>query len=110
MSKGHKKQIMQDKILNHANTILRSLSDSRLQFVSITKVELNNDFSMAKLFWDTYDSSKRGETLNSTELIESSSLYLVVTRSGEDNSSISLHVSLELFELSEFATRTLCSP
>ena len=35
------------------------MSDSRLQFLTITKVELTNDLSRAKIFWDTFDSEKK---------------------------------------------------
>lgn len=39
----------------------REISDPRLSMISITKVELNKDFSQAKIYWDTFDSSKRGD-------------------------------------------------
>lgn len=42
-------------------TLRRSISDPRLTFASITRVELLDDYSLAKVYWDTYDSSKRGE-------------------------------------------------
>jgi len=60
---------MQDKIMNQVNSILRNLSDVRLQFVSVTKVELNNDYSQAKLYWDTFDSSKRGDAKKALESV-----------------------------------------
>jgi ribosome-binding factor A len=57
-----KKEKLQDQILAEINRILRTeTSDQRLRFVSITKVEVNKDYSVAKVFWDTFDSSKRGD-------------------------------------------------
>ena len=59
MSGDFRKQKTEDRIQQIVNTLLKTLSDSRLQFLTITKVELSNDFSRAKVFWDTYDSSKK---------------------------------------------------
>jgi ribosome-binding factor A len=57
-----KKEKLQDQILSEINQILRTeTSDQRLRFVTVTKVEINTDFSVAKVFWDTFDSSKRGD-------------------------------------------------
>ena len=56
------KEKYQERILNEVNNILRfKLSDMRLQFVSATKVELDRDYSHAKVYWDTFDSSKKNE-------------------------------------------------
>ena len=53
---------LEEKILNGLNSMLRKdISDSRVKFVSVTRVELNNDFSIAKVYWDTFDSSTRGD-------------------------------------------------
>lgn len=52
-----------ERIQNIINSYLKTgLSDSRLTFVSITRVELNRDSSVASIYWDTFDSSKRGDT------------------------------------------------
>ncbi len=57
-----KKQKLEEKILFSSNALMRKeLRDKRLQFVSITKVELNSDMSVATLYWDTFDASKRGD-------------------------------------------------
>lgn len=58
--KSFKRDKYEDRILGEANSILRSkISDARLQFVSITKVELNKDYSVATLYWDTYNADSR---------------------------------------------------
>ena len=61
MSGDFRKQKTEDRIQQIVNTFVKTLSDSRLQFLTVTKVELTNDFSRAKIFWDTYDSSKKSE-------------------------------------------------
>lgn len=55
-----KKTKFEEKILNELNVILRQdLNDTRLQFASLTKVELSNDYSVATVYWDTFDSDRR---------------------------------------------------
>ncbi|MCT4640726.1 MAG: 30S ribosome-binding factor RbfA [Bacteriovoracaceae bacterium] len=59
---GPTKDTFEDKIKNALNMILRrEVSDPRLNLVSVTRVELNQDFSVAKVYWDTYDNSSRGD-------------------------------------------------
>ncbi|MCO4793444.1 MAG: 30S ribosome-binding factor RbfA [Bacteriovoracaceae bacterium] len=61
-NKNNKKEKFEERILHELNKALRSeFSDSRLQFVSFTKVELNSDLSEANVYWDTFDASKRGD-------------------------------------------------
>jgi len=63
MKAGFSKIKLEEKILHEINSLLRSgVSDLRVQFMSVTRVELNNDFSLAKVYWDTFDSSKRGDS------------------------------------------------
>lgn len=58
--KGVKKAKFEERILNELNLILRQeLSDTRLQFASITKVELSSDMSVATVYWDTFDKEKK---------------------------------------------------
>ncbi|OUR94849.1 ribosome-binding factor A [Halobacteriovorax marinus] len=65
---GSKKNILSEKILQGANAFLRtSVSDSSLTFVSITRVEVSDDASAAKLYWDTFDASKRGDSKKAIE-------------------------------------------
>jgi ribosome-binding factor A len=60
--KTFKKDKFEEKILHEINQIFRTrLSDTRLKFVSITKVELSSDYSEAKVYWDTFDAGKRGD-------------------------------------------------
>jgi len=61
MAVTFKKDKLQGRLLKEINIILRNLSDKRLQFVSVTKVELNHDNSNAVVYWDTFDASKRGD-------------------------------------------------
>lgn len=58
----------EERICFELNTYLRTvLSDPRLNMASITKVELNVDYSVAKAFWDTFDSSQRGDIKKALE-------------------------------------------
>lgn len=60
----------QEKILNSLNSFLRKdVGDPRFQFVSITKVELNQDYSQVKAFWDTFDLSKKEDIEKNIETI-----------------------------------------
>ena len=68
MKKPFKKAKYEEQLLNEINTFLRrELADSRLTFVSVTKVELNKDYSQAKVFWDTFDNQRRGEIKKAVE-------------------------------------------
>lgn len=58
--KKFKKEKYEEKILNDLNQYLRiGLRDPRLQFATITKVKLNNDFSLAYVYWDTYNEENK---------------------------------------------------
>lgn len=58
----------EEKILHELNSLLRTeASDPRVQFVTLTHVELNKDYSMAKVFWDTFDPKKRGDCKKAIE-------------------------------------------
>ncbi len=55
-----KKDRFQETILKELNGLLRrDISDSRLQLMTFTKVQLNADFSDAIIYWDTFDPSKK---------------------------------------------------
>lgn len=66
--KTFKKDKYEERILAEVNTFLRTkVNDPRLQFVSITKVELNRDFSVAQVYWDTFESSHKGDAKKAIE-------------------------------------------
>lgn len=77
-----KKTKFEERILNELNLILRQgLNDSRLQFASLTKVELSNDYSRADVYWDTFDGNKKegiAEALGSAQSKLRSSLAAVL--------------------------------
>lgn len=57
-----KKEKYEERLLNEINSLLRrGFNDARLTKVSVTKVEMSPDFGYATLYWDTYDSSTRGD-------------------------------------------------
>ena len=59
---SHSKLKYEELVRNAINSAFRrDLNDPRLTFVSITRVELSEDYANAKVWWDTFDSSKRGE-------------------------------------------------
>ncbi len=59
-----KKEKLEEKIRYEANEFLRrEISDHRLELTTISRVELNSDSTSAKVFWDTYDPSKKSEAL-----------------------------------------------
>lgn len=66
--KTFKKDKYEERILAEVNSLLRAkVNDPRLQFVSITKVELNRDFSVAQVYWDTFETSQRGDAKKAIE-------------------------------------------
>tara|TARA_B100001971_G_C18268008_1_gene596109 strand:- start:41714 stop:42070 length:357 start_codon:yes stop_codon:yes gene_type:complete len=67
-SGSHSKTIFEDKIKDEISVLLRtSLNDPRLIMMSITRVELNQDYSQATVYWDTFDSTKRGDVKNAVD-------------------------------------------
>ena len=67
--KDLKRRRLEDQLLREMNTIFRGLSDVRFNFVSVTKVELNADYSVATFYWDTYNEEKRGTIKRAIEKI-----------------------------------------
>ncbi len=49
---------LRDKI---SSIFQKDLSNAHLKFVSITKVVLNDDYSHAKVYWDSYNVEARGD-------------------------------------------------
>lgn len=63
-----KKAKFEERLLNEINGLLRTgLADSRLQFVSVTKVEMSPDYGYAVIFWDTFDAHTRGDAKKAIE-------------------------------------------
>jgi len=67
-SNTNSRELYQEKIKNELNVLLRrEISDPRLSLCSVTRVDLNPDFSTADVFWDTFDASKRGDIKKAIE-------------------------------------------
>jgi ribosome-binding factor A len=57
MKINFKKDRFSEKILQDANLLLRKeFKDPRLNLVSFTRIQLNDDYSVVNLYWDTYNS------------------------------------------------------
>lgn len=58
----------EEKVRDFINTALRrEFADPRLMNVSVTHVELTQDYSHAKVYWDTFDVKKRGDAKEAIE-------------------------------------------
>ena len=58
------KQVFAGKIKDELNMILRrDMNDRRFSMMSITRVELNDDYSKAEVYWDTFDPGIRGDLM-----------------------------------------------
>lgn len=58
----------EERVRDVINSALRrEFADPRLINVSVTHVELTQDYSHAKVFWDTFDASKRGDAKEAIE-------------------------------------------
>ena len=65
---GHNKSAYEAKIKDAINTAFRqSLADPRLTMISVTRVDLTTDYSLAKVYWDTFDAAKRGSIKDAIE-------------------------------------------
>lgn len=65
---AHSKPKFEERIKNEINSFLRSeLSDPRVVMTSVTRVELNQDYSVATVYWDTFDSARRGDAKGAIE-------------------------------------------
>ncbi len=57
-----KKTKFEERLLHEMNSMLRrEISDPRVTFLSFTKVELTPDYSIANVYWDTFDASKKND-------------------------------------------------
>ncbi len=58
----------EDKVRDEINLALRrEFADPRLVHVSVTHVELTQDYSHAKVYWDTFDAKTRGDAKEAIE-------------------------------------------
>ena len=58
----------EERLLQQINTLLRrEFKDPRLVNVTVTGVELSKDYSYAKIQWDTFDKTKRGDAKTALE-------------------------------------------
>ncbi len=67
-SGSNSRPMFEERIKNEINSLLRrELKDPRLSLMSVTRVELNQDYSVATVYWDTFDSAKRGDIKTAIE-------------------------------------------
>jgi len=67
-SNANPKETYQERIQNELNIVLRrEIADPRLNLCTVTRVELNPDYSVASVYWDTFDASKRGDIKKAIE-------------------------------------------
>jgi ribosome-binding factor A len=65
-----RKERLEERIKNDLNHFLRmGFNDSLLKFVTFTKTHLNKDFAVCDVYWDTYNSEKRGDIAQSVKKI-----------------------------------------
>jgi ribosome-binding factor A len=69
-SRGNKfsKLKYEERVRDEINLALRrEFADPRLMNVSVTHVELTQDYSHAKVYWDTFNSATRGDAKDAIE-------------------------------------------
>lgn len=58
----------EERVRDEINLALRrEFTDPRLSNVSVTHVELTQDYSHAKVYWDTFNTAKRGDAKEAIE-------------------------------------------
>ncbi len=68
-NKTFKKERLQENIKDKVNIIIRSnISNPNLNFVTITRAELNSDFSQIKLYWDSFDDKNKSNIQEAFDL------------------------------------------
>lgn len=69
-NQGYNKLKLAEQIQHEISAYLRKeLLDPKTQFVSIVKVDLNKDNSVAVIHWDTFNSQTKEETGKALELV-----------------------------------------
>ena len=62
----------EERVRDEINLALRrEFTDSRLMNVSVTHVELTQDYSHAKVYWDTFNAGTRGDAKEAIEATSS---------------------------------------
>lgn len=80
-SKVSSKPKYEELVRNAINTSLRrDFSDTRLTFVTVTRVELSDDYANAKVWWDTFDTQKRGDCVDAISAIKGRLRKLLASR------------------------------
>lgn len=75
------KQKYEEKVRDEINLALRrEFADPRLVNVSVTHVELTQDYSHAKVYWDTFNASKRGDAKDAIEATASRMRALLASK------------------------------
>lgn len=58
----HSKAKYEELVKNAINSsIRRDFTDARVTMATVTRVELTDEYDYAKVWWDTFDSTKRGD-------------------------------------------------
>jgi ribosome-binding factor A len=77
----HSKAKYEELVRNGINSALRrDVADARLSLCTITKVELTDEYDYAKVWWDTFDSSKRGDIKEALEGVKGKIRSLLASR------------------------------
>jgi ribosome-binding factor A len=71
----------EERVRDEINLALRrEFSDPRLMNVSITHVELTQDYSHAKIYWDTFNAQTRGDAKEAIEATSGRMRKLLATK------------------------------
>lgn len=67
-AKSFKKDKFEERLLHEMNSMLRKeIGDPRVTFMSFTKVELTPDYSVANVYWDTFDATRKDDCSKAVE-------------------------------------------
>ena len=69
--KGHKRERLQERIIQEVNRMLRIESSFKkeLGFVTISNIDLSKDLGNAILYWDTHDDSVHDKVKETLEMM-----------------------------------------
>jgi ribosome-binding factor A len=67
----HKKSKLTEKILNDLNILLRQdFGNPELSLVSFTRVDLSDDYSVANVYWDTFNTERKVDIAGKLKVIQ----------------------------------------